>query len=124
LSIALRIKFCPKLKKNSLSENFLSENFQAETGLRENRFLTEKLKQRAAGPAAVAGSGFERHAVTAKQGVLFACEGQRAVFLMVYLHNTTDCVVRQKIGLILSMKTVLYDTFRCCTTQFFIISVG
>jgi hypothetical protein len=44
--------------------------------------------------------------------------------LKVYLHNPTDCVVGQKIGLILSVKIVSYDTIRCCTTQFSLISVG
>jgi hypothetical protein len=43
---------------------------------------------------------------------------------MVYLHNLTDCVARQKIGLILYVKIMSCDTFRCCMANFSIISVG
>jgi hypothetical protein len=42
---------------------------------------------------------------------------------IVYLYNPTDWVVQQKIGLILPVKIVSYDTFRRRATQFSLISV-
>jgi hypothetical protein len=41
-----------------------------------------------------------------------------------YLHTPTDCSVQQKIGLILCVKIVSYDTFRWRATQFSLRSVG
>jgi hypothetical protein len=42
----------------------------------------------------------------------------KKIKIKVYLQNLTDCVTRQKIGLILSVKIVPYNTFRCHTYSF------